>query len=138
MANFFIVYTPSRCLICTYSKMYKINIISYHCLSHLLHVVYSKIVNNKHIVLVIITQISTIFFEALNKCSSLPQRTGLLSMLDVEGSVRGTPESYIQKVKVQHKGNGRLFEPKANHIRSFGIHHFASRVIYDASDFLGE
>lgn len=59
-------------------------------------------------------------------------------MLDVEGSVRGTPESYIQKVKVQHKGNGRLFEPKANHIRSFGIHHFASRVIYDASDFLGE
>lgn len=68
----------------------------------------------------------------------LPKRTGLLSMLDVEGSVRGTPESYIQKVKVQHKGNGRLFEPKANHIRSFGIHHFASRVIYDASDFLGE
>ncbi|XP_063858660.1 unconventional myosin-IXb-like isoform X1 [Scylla paramamosain] len=63
-------------------------------------------------------------------------RTGLLSMLDVEGSVRGTPESYIQKVKVQHKGNGRLFEPKANHIRSFGIHHFANRVIYDASDFL--
>ena len=59
-------------------------------------------------------------------------------MLDVEGSVRGTPESYIQKVKVQHKGNGRLFEPKANHIRSFGIHHFANRVIYDASDFLGK
>lgn len=67
-----------------------------------------------------------------------PQRTGLLSMLDVECSVRGTPESYIQKVKVQHKGNLRLFEPKANHIRSFGIHHFANRVIYDASDFLGE
>ncbi|XP_045609513.1 unconventional myosin-Vb-like [Procambarus clarkii] len=63
-------------------------------------------------------------------------RTGLLSMLDVEGSVRGTPESYIQKVKVQHKGNMRLFEPKANHIRAFGIHHFASRVMYDASDFL--
>nr|XP_027238453.1 unconventional myosin-IXb-like [Penaeus vannamei] len=63
-------------------------------------------------------------------------RTGLLSMLDVECSVRGTPESYIQKVKVQHKGNLRLFEPKANHIRSFGIHHFANRVIYDASDFL--
>ncbi|XP_064106085.1 unconventional myosin-IXb-like isoform X2 [Macrobrachium nipponense] len=63
-------------------------------------------------------------------------RTGLLSMLDVEGSVRGTPESYIQKVKVQHKGNARLYEPKANHSRSFGIHHFASRVVYDASDFL--
>ena len=66
------------------------------------------------------------------------QRTGLLSMLDVEGSVRGTPESYIQKVKVQHKGNARLYEPKANHNRSFGIHHFASRVVYDASDFLGK
>ncbi|CAL4058834.1 unnamed protein product [Meganyctiphanes norvegica] len=62
-------------------------------------------------------------------------RTGLLSMLDVECSVRGTPESYIQKVKVQHKGNSRLFEPKTNLVRSFGIHHFASRVIYDASDF---
>ena len=58
-------------------------------------------------------------------------------MLDVECSVRGTPESYIQKVKVQHKGNGRLFEPKSNLVRSFGINHFASRVVYDASDFLG-
>ncbi|KAG8225228.1 hypothetical protein J437_LFUL012703 [Ladona fulva] len=35
-------------------------------------------------------------------------RTGLLSMLDVECSVRGTPESYVQKVRVQHRHNPRL------------------------------
>ena len=66
------------------------------------------------------------------------QRTGLLSMLDVECSARGTPESYVQKVRHQHKHNGRLFEPKASDLRSFGIQHFAGRVTYDTSDFLGE
>jgi hypothetical protein len=35
------------------------------------------------------------------------QRTGLLKMLDVECSVRGCPETYVQKVKVQHKDNSR-------------------------------
>jgi hypothetical protein len=35
------------------------------------------------------------------------QRTGLLKMLDVECSVRGCPETYVQKVKVQHKENTR-------------------------------
>ena len=35
------------------------------------------------------------------------QRTGLLKMLDVECSVRGCPETYVQKVKVQHKDNTR-------------------------------
>merc|ERR1712110_101814 len=39
-------------------------------------------------------------------------RTGLLSMLDVECSVRGFPDTYVQKVKVQHKDNKKLFEPK--------------------------
>ncbi|KAL7647373.1 UNVERIFIED_CONTAM: hypothetical protein RMT77_000969 [Armadillidium vulgare] len=63
-------------------------------------------------------------------------RTGLLSILDLECSVRSTPENYIQKVKVQHKGNLRLFEPKTNMVRTFGIHHFANRVVYDASNFL--
>ncbi|RXG59262.1 Unconventional myosin-IXa [Armadillidium vulgare] len=56
-------------------------------------------------------------------------RTGLLSILDLECSVRSTPENYIQKVKVQHKGNLRLFEPKTNMVRTFGIHHFANRVV---------
>ncbi|XP_051174657.1 unconventional myosin-IXb isoform X1 [Leptopilina boulardi] len=63
-------------------------------------------------------------------------RTGLLSMLDVECSIRGTAESYVAKVKVQHKQNPRLFEPRAVDCRSFGIQHFAGRVTYDASDFL--
>ncbi|XP_043288303.1 unconventional myosin-IXb isoform X2 [Venturia canescens] len=63
-------------------------------------------------------------------------RTGLLSMLDVECSIRGTVESYVAKVKVQHKQNPRLFEPRIVDCRSFGIQHFAGRVTYDASDFL--
>lgn len=63
-------------------------------------------------------------------------RTGLLSMLDVECSIRGTAESYVSKMKVQHKHNLRLFDPKPLDSRLFGIQHFAGRVIYDASDFL--
>lgn len=68
------------------------------------------------------------------------QRTGLLSMLDVECGARGTPESYVQKVRLQHRHNGRLFEPRTHapaDLRSFGIQHFAGRVTYDTSDFLG-
>ncbi|XP_025419111.1 myosin-G heavy chain isoform X2 [Sipha flava] len=64
-------------------------------------------------------------------------RTGLLSMLDVECSVYGSVELYLRKVKSQHRNNPRLFEPKSvDHQRSFGIQHFAGRVVYDASDFL--
>lgn len=62
----------------------------------------------------------------------------MLSMLDVECSIRGTAESYVAKVKVQHKQNPRLFEPRTVDCRSFGIQHFAGRVTYDASDFLGK
>ncbi|CAL8122354.1 unnamed protein product [Orchesella dallaii] len=63
-------------------------------------------------------------------------RTGLLSMLDVECSVRGTVESYIQKVKTQHKQNLRLLETKSSDLRSFAIQHYSSKVQYDATDFL--
>lgn len=58
-------------------------------------------------------------------------------MLDVECSIRGSAESYITKVKSQHRGNSRLFEPKPVDNLSFGIQHFAGRVSYDASDFVG-
>jgi dachs protein len=58
-------------------------------------------------------------------------------MLDVECTMRGTAESYIQKVKVQHKNNPRLFDPRPIEARNFGIQHYAGRVVYDASDFLG-
>ncbi|XP_073968429.1 unconventional myosin-IXb-like dachs isoform X3 [Rhodnius prolixus] len=63
-------------------------------------------------------------------------RTGLLSMLDVECSMRGSAESYISKVKAQHRRNPRLVEPKPLEPRLFGIQHFAGRVVYDATDFL--
>lgn len=60
-------------------------------------------------------------------------------MLDVECSVRGCPETYVQKVKVQHKESLRLFEPQHCDItRTFGIHHYAGRVVYDTTDFLGK
>jgi len=65
-------------------------------------------------------------------------RTGLLKMLDTECAVRGCPETYVQKVKVQHKDNQRLFEHQHCDItRTFGIHHYAGRVVYDTTDFLG-
>ncbi|CAH1155682.1 unnamed protein product [Phaedon cochleariae] len=63
-------------------------------------------------------------------------RTGLLSMLDVECSSRGTAESYISKIKVQHKSNNRLFDPQPLDPRMFGIQHFAGRIVYDATGFL--
>ena len=60
-------------------------------------------------------------------------------MLDVECSVRGCPETYVQKVKVQQKENQRLFEPQhCDTTRMFGIYHYAGKVVYDTSDFLGE
>ena len=68
---------------------------------------------------------------------SIFQRTGLLSMLDVECSVRGFPDTYVQKVRVQHKDNRKLFQPKHCDLnRTFGIHHYAGQVVYDTSDFL--
>lgn len=59
-------------------------------------------------------------------------------MLDVECSINGSVELYLRKVKSQHRNNPRLFEPKMVDQRSFGIQHFAGRVVYDASDFLGK
>lgn len=58
-------------------------------------------------------------------------------MLDVECSIRGSAESYIMKVKSQLHDNPRLFDTKPFDGRSFGIQHFAGRVSYDATDFLG-
>lgn len=65
-------------------------------------------------------------------------RTGLLSMLDAECVTRGNAETYVAKIKVQHKNAERLehhtnetFDP-----RSFVIHHFAAKIEYDATHFL--
>nr|XP_016945884.1 unconventional myosin-IXb isoform X2 [Drosophila suzukii] len=66
-------------------------------------------------------------------------RTGLLSMLDAECSVRGTAESYVAKLKVQHRCSTRLeSKPTAepHDPRMFLIRHFAGRVEYDTTDFL--
>ena len=60
-------------------------------------------------------------------------------MLDVECSVRGFPETYVSKVKAQHKENKKLFEPKHCDItRTFAIQHYAGPVVYDSTDFLGK
>lgn len=55
-------------------------------------------------------------------CVSL-QRTGLLSMVDVECSLRGTPESYVQKVRLQHKSSPRYGCNKGL-LRAAAVHHF--------------
>ncbi|GFS87281.1 unconventional myosin-X [Trichonephila clavipes] len=62
-------------------------------------------------------------------------RTGLLSMLDVECSVRGSPDSYLKKVVAQHHHSHRFYEQKSSE-RVFGIRHFAGRVPYDTTNFL--
>ncbi|XP_055919443.1 unconventional myosin-Ia isoform X2 [Eupeodes corollae] len=65
-------------------------------------------------------------------------RTGLLSMLDAECSVRGTAESYVAKIKVQHRNSTRLETKHAepHDPRLFTIRHFAGKVEYDATEFL--
>lgn len=64
-------------------------------------------------------------------------RTGLLSVLDAECSIRGTAESYVTKIKAQHRNSQRLDRCTEQHDpRLFVIRHFAGRVEYDASDFL--
>ncbi|XP_013109601.1 unconventional myosin-IXa isoform X2 [Stomoxys calcitrans] len=66
-------------------------------------------------------------------------RTGLLSMLDAECAARGTAESYVCKIKVQHRSSPRLeikHTTEPHDPRMFMIRHFAGRVEYDATDFL--
>ncbi|XP_077527396.1 unconventional myosin-IXb-like dachs isoform X2 [Haemaphysalis longicornis] len=62
-------------------------------------------------------------------------RTGLLSMVDVECSLRGTPDTYVQKVRMQHKTSPRFFDAKCGGA-VFGIRHYAGSVTYEASSFL--
>ena len=59
-------------------------------------------------------------------------------MLDEECCVWGSPKTYVQKVKVQHRKNQRLFEPAHYDSKTFGIQHFAGNVVYDAKNFLGK
>lgn len=64
-------------------------------------------------------------------------RTGLLSILDAECSIRGTAESYVSKIKAQHRNSQRLDRCMEPHDpRLFVIRHFAGRVEYNATDFL--
>lgn len=66
-------------------------------------------------------------------------RTGLLSVLDAECSIRGTAESYVSKIKAQHRNSQRLDRCTEPHDpRLFVIRHFAGNNIirYDASNFL--
>lgn len=66
-------------------------------------------------------------------------RTGLLSMLDSECVTRGNSESYVAKIKAQHKNSERLVLHHSNSPsdpRCFTILHFAGKVDYDATHFL--
>lgn len=66
-------------------------------------------------------------------------RTGLLSMLDAECVTRGNSESYVAKIKAQHKNSERLVQQTCNSpsdTRCFTILHFAGKVEYDATHFL--
>lgn len=72
-------------------------------------------------------------------------RTGLLSLLDGECSARGSAESYVYKMFMQHRNSIRLVHPheknnadntKQYEKRRFIIRHFAGQVKYDAKDFL--
>ena len=82
-------------------------------------------------------------------CHSIPQRTGLLSMLDTECFHDGSAQSYVAKIKAQHEHNARYFcvtgetqdkngsRLDSKHLeKAFGIRHFAGDVVYDASEFL--
>lgn len=62
-------------------------------------------------------------------------RTGLLSLLDTECSIRGTAASYVAKIKAQHRNSPRL-ERSSDETQTFIIRHYAGRVKYDAADFL--
>ena len=66
-----------------------------------------------------------------------PQRTGLLSMLDVECGLRGTAETYLQKVRAAHRSSGRLRDPPPGETGTFAVQHYAGLVVYSAADFLG-
>lgn len=69
-------------------------------------------------------------------------RTGLLSLLDNECTVRGTPESYVAKINMQHKNSPRLIqnshsdEMVSKDSCTFTIRHFAGPVEYDAKNFI--
>lgn len=69
-------------------------------------------------------------------------KTGLLSLLDNECTVRGTPESYVAKINMQHKNSPRLIQNSHtdDHVLkdnyTFTIRHFAGPVEYDAKFFI--
>ena len=55
------------------------------------------------------------------------------------GKLKCSKPNVILQVKVQHKDNLRLFEAQHCDLsRTFGIQHYAGRVVYDTTDFLGE
>ena len=84
--------------------------------------------------------ISSIHIATLSDLSAPlpPQRTGLLSMLDVECGLRGTAETYLQKVRAAHRSSGRLRDPPPGGTGTFAVQHYAGLVVYSAADFLGE
>ncbi|KAL5018662.1 hypothetical protein ScPMuIL_004384 [Solemya velum] len=63
--------------------------------------------------------------------------SGILDILDAEGmQPRCTALNFIKRVKLQHRINNYFFEPLTKECESFGVRHFAGKVVYEASEFL--
>jgi myosin-5 len=64
-------------------------------------------------------------------------RTGVLSLLNEECILpKGNDETFCRKVIANGKASRVLFTKPAFHSKNFGIHHYASSVVYDCHDFL--
>lgn len=64
-------------------------------------------------------------------------RTGILSLLNEECILpKGNDESFCRKVIAKGKASRVLFTQPAFHSKNFGIHHYASSVVYDCHNFL--
>ncbi|OQR66176.1 unconventional myosin-IXb-like [Tropilaelaps mercedesae] len=68
-------------------------------------------------------------------------RTGIMSMCNVECSVHGSPESFVDNLTARHQNNPIFYRPAPSHDGSYSptkfvVRHYVGSVVYDAADFL--
>ncbi|XP_022697034.1 myosin-IIIb-like isoform X1 [Varroa jacobsoni] len=67
-------------------------------------------------------------------------RTGIMSMCNVECSVHGSPDSFVENLTARHKNNPIFFRPSTPHeamsTTKFVVRHYVGNVTYDAAEFL--
>jgi len=67
----------------------------------------------------------------------IESKTGLCAMLNEECMrPKGNPEAFVNKAFGMNKRNPAMIENKQNSRLSFGVHHFAGKVIYTCNDFV--